>query len=87
MKLTFRQKLLQKKQDNYQSLRKMEYPSIEDQLDMLFWDMENDGTSWRDVIRQIKVKYPKPGKLTVTNKHIPLPRPSVKRTSKRRKKK
>ena len=45
MKLTFRQKMLQKKQDNYRFLRKTSYPSIEDQLDMLFWDMENDATT------------------------------------------
>ena len=44
----------------YRNARRDEYPLIEDQLDMLFWDMENDETTWRDAIRTIKNKYPKP---------------------------
>ena len=83
MKLTYRQQMLEEKQGNYQFLRKAEYPTIQDQLDMLFWDMENGGTEWRDVIRDIKTKYPKPGKLKVTT----LPRPQTKRKGKSRKKK
>jgi len=39
--------------------RKRKYPNIETQLDMIFHDLE-DGTSvWRDKIRAIKTKYPK----------------------------
>jgi hypothetical protein len=83
MKLTYKQKMLQKKQDNYQFLRKVEYPPIEEQLDMLYWDMENGGTKWRDTIRNIKTKYPKPGNLTITE----LPRPQSKRSKAQHKKK
>jgi len=39
--------------------RREEYGSAEDQLDMIFHDLE-DGTSiWRDKIRAIKIKHPK----------------------------
>ncbi len=75
--------MLEKKQDNYQFLRKVEYPTIQEQLDMLFWDMENGGTTWRDTIRNIKNKYPKPGSLTIAE----LPRPQSKKRKQSRKKK
>lgn len=42
----------------YQRDRKAEYPSIEDQLDLLF-HQGIDG--WRAAIQAIKDKYPKPG--------------------------
>jgi len=47
----------------YKQLRKAEYPSLEDQFDMIFHDLEaNDPTvtTWRDAIRAVKAKYPKP---------------------------
>ena len=43
----------------YMSLRRTEYPSIGEQLDMMFWDQENGTTKWRDMIRGIKERYPK----------------------------
>jgi len=46
----------------YKDLRKTEMPPIEEQLDMLFHDMENGSTEWRDKIRAVKAKYPKPVK-------------------------
>ena len=39
--------------------RKREYPSIEDQFDMIFWDKKNGTTEWEDSIQDIKDKYPK----------------------------
>lgn len=39
--------------------RKSEYPSIEDQLDMLYWDKINDTNIWFETISAIKAKYPK----------------------------
>lgn len=48
---------------DYAALRRAEYPSLEDQFDMIFHDLEaNDPTvtTWRDAIRAVKAKYPKP---------------------------
>lgn len=45
-----------KKQNEYKVLRAKEYPSIEDQLDVLYKE-GIDG--WRDVILKVKNKYPK----------------------------
>ncbi len=43
-------------QNEYKSLRKTDYPSIEDQLDQIY----NEGLeSWKNTIRQTKEKYPK----------------------------
>ena len=43
----------------YQGKRREEYPSIEDQLDMIFWDKKNGTTEWEDSVQVIKNKYPK----------------------------
>lgn len=40
--------------------RKREYPTVEEQLDMLYWDTVNGKHDWVDRITQIKTKYPKP---------------------------
>jgi hypothetical protein len=44
----------------YQRLRVKEYPSMQEQLDMQYWDSINGTTTWQDAINAIKVKYPKP---------------------------
>ena len=44
---------------SYTEKRMLKYPSIEDQLDMLFWDKINNTTTWIDSIKEIKNKYPK----------------------------
>ena len=38
----------------YQELRKEEYPPIEEQLDMIYWDKVNETSLWEDNIKQIK---------------------------------
>ena len=43
----------------YQGKRREEYPSIEEQLDIIFWDIKNGATEWEDSIQVIKNKYPK----------------------------
>ena len=43
----------------YKENRLKEYPPIEDQLDMLYWDSINGTTKWKDIISSIKSKYPK----------------------------
>ena len=44
---------------DYAALRSQEYPSREDQLDMMYWDKVNGTTVWEDTIQAIKDKYPK----------------------------
>lgn len=43
----------------YQRRRVKEYPSIEEQLDMQYWDSVNGTTTWQDAINAVKAKYPK----------------------------
>jgi hypothetical protein len=43
----------------YINERKVAYPSISDQLDMLYWDKVNGTNTWLDKITEIKEKYPK----------------------------
>ena len=44
----------------YQHQRAAEYPSIQQQLDMQYWDSVNGTTTWQDAINAVKAKYPKP---------------------------
>jgi hypothetical protein len=46
--------------DTYKYQRQAEYPSIQEQMDMQYWDSVNGTTTWQDTINTIKVKYPKP---------------------------
>jgi hypothetical protein len=43
----------------YQRDRALSYPSIQDQLDMLYWDKVNGTNKWEETINLIKTKYPK----------------------------
>lgn len=43
----------------YAEKRVAEYPSIADQLDMLYWDKVNGTNNWQEAISEIKAKYPK----------------------------
>ena len=44
----------------YKTDRAEEYPSIGDQLDMIYWDKKNGTTTWDDAVEAVKDKYPKP---------------------------
>ena len=44
---------------DYATLRQQEYPSREEQLDMMYSDKVNGTTVWEDTIQAIKDKYPK----------------------------
>lgn len=57
--------------ESYVALRVKEYPSIEEQFDMQFWDNENGTSHWKDTIETIKNKYPKT--ISVTTTIGPLP--------------
>ena len=43
----------------YAEKRSEEYPSIPDQLDMIYWDKVNGTNLWQEKIAEIKAKYPK----------------------------
>ena len=43
----------------YQRDRAEQYKSIEDQLDMMYWDNVNGTTTWKDHIAQVKADNPK----------------------------
>ena len=44
----------------YQELRASVYPSIQEQLDMQYWDSVNGTTTWKDAIAAVKTENPKP---------------------------
>ena len=43
----------------YQRDRAKAYPSIQEQLDMQYWDKINGTNNWQDAINTVKNKYPK----------------------------
>ena len=43
----------------YQRYRKENYPSIGDQLDMLYWDKVNGTNTWAEAIANVKSQFPK----------------------------
>ena len=43
----------------YQRNRAKEYPSIQEQLDMQYWDKINGTNKWQQAINAVKQKYPK----------------------------
>ena len=43
----------------YQRDRSKDYPSIQDQLDMQYWDKINGTNKWQQAINAVKQKYPK----------------------------
>jgi len=44
----------------YSRARAVAYASIQDQLDMQYWDEVNGTTTWKDHIAQVKADNPKP---------------------------
>ena len=45
--------------NKYQRDRAKEYPSIQEQLDLQYWDKINNTTKWEEAINAVKNKYPK----------------------------
>ena len=45
--------------NQYQRDRAKEYPSIQEQLDMQYWDKINGTNKWQQAINAVKQKYPK----------------------------
>tara|TARA_Y100000004_G_scaffold145006_1_gene165360 strand:+ start:494 stop:811 length:318 start_codon:yes stop_codon:yes gene_type:complete len=48
------------KKNQYQRDRSISYPSIQDQLDMLYWDRKNGTKTWEESIDKVKADNPKP---------------------------
>ena len=46
-------------QPPYINQRRNAYPSIQEQLDMQYWDNVNGTTNWEDAIAKVKADYPK----------------------------
>ena len=46
--------------NGYKTARASAYPTIQEQLDMQYWDGVNGTTIWADTIAQIKSENPKP---------------------------
>ena len=44
----------------YQRDRATSYPSIQEQLDMQYWDAVNGTSKWKDAIAKVKTDNPKP---------------------------
>lgn len=44
----------------YQRDRALQYPSIQDQLDMQYHDQVNGTTTWKDAVAKVKADNPKP---------------------------
>ncbi len=49
----------QKPEPTYQEQRAAAYPSIKEQMDMIYWDQVNGTHIWQDKIAEIKKTYPK----------------------------
>jgi hypothetical protein len=43
----------------YQRDRAKSYPSIQEQLDLQYWDKLNNTNKWEEAINAVKIKYPK----------------------------
>ena len=46
--------------EQYARDRATSYPSIQEQLDMQYWDSVNGTTTWKDAIEAVKTENPKP---------------------------
>jgi hypothetical protein len=50
----------EEKKQAYKDKRRLEYPGIAEQLDMIYHDAMGGTTTWKDAITAVKVKHPKP---------------------------
>lgn len=50
----------EEKKQAYKDRRRLEYPTVADQLDMLYHDALDGTTTWRDAITVVKDRHPKP---------------------------
>jgi hypothetical protein len=57
--------------ESYTDLRVQSYPSMQDQLDMQYWDSVNGTTTWKEAIDAIKEAHPKADTPEVTVESVP----------------
>ena len=50
----------EEKKEAYKDQRRLSYPTIAEQLDMIYHDTVDDTTTWQDEITNIKEQFPKP---------------------------
>ena len=48
------------KKESYKDKRRLAYPSVEEQFDLMYWDLIDGTTNWRDAISTVKYNFPKP---------------------------
>jgi hypothetical protein len=64
LELKYKELIKEEEINKYLKKREIEYPTIEEQLDMLYHSMNNGeipkATEWFTTIHNIKLKYPKP---------------------------
>ena len=58
----FLEKRIEFEATKYKDLRKQEYADIGDQLDMMYWDLVNGTSHWKDHCESVKRKHPRPQK-------------------------
>ena len=46
--------------NDYKQNRENTYPSLQEQMDMQYWDSVNGTTTWKDAIAKVKSDNPKP---------------------------
>ncbi len=46
--------------NKYQRDREVQYPSLQEQLDLQYWDQVNGTTKWKEAIAKVKSDNPKP---------------------------
>ena len=49
-----------KNANEYKQNRENSYPSLQEQMDMQYWDSVNGTTTWKDTIAKVKSDNPKP---------------------------
>ena len=49
-----------KNANEYKQNRENSYPSLQEQMDMQYWDAVNGTTTWKDAIAKVKSDNPKP---------------------------
>jgi hypothetical protein len=50
----------QEKKEAYKDKRRLEYPGIVEQLDMIYHDTMDGTTTWVDAVTDVKARHPKP---------------------------
>ena len=58
-RVELRKRVEERKKIKYKRDRKIAYPEIGDQLDMIYWDKKNGTKKWEEAIDKVKADHPK----------------------------